>query len=253
MNKRSAEGLDKQEYTPYDEPPMKKAARAERKKLLEKKRRDDMNKGFDQLTALIMAIDPLTKAEANEPGRKDLFSNRTELVNRTVEVLSRIHRENEEKKTLLDKLSAPGIPTAPPAATKQLPDTIDIAHLRAKAELKKAALATQVRNVTNLSHDTDAHWYKQMTRYFLANGSNAADLSLRLAQSSAGLGLTAPASSLDSLLSSITSKQQQVNPSAVFLNARAKEEYSTILKAREALERERRQLNHLRHSLLRPL
>ena len=94
-----------------------KMSRSERKRHREKKRRSDVNKGFDELMTLLLEIDPSVRAEAEERARRgqwkgqlgaheDNLLSRVDLISRAVEVLRRIHRENEERKLLIASLTS---------------------------------------------------------------------------------------------------------------------------------------------------
>jgi hypothetical protein len=96
-----------------------KLSRSERKRHREKKRRSDVNKGFDELMTLLLEIDPTVRAEAEERARRgqwkgnlgaheDNLLSRVDLISRTVEVLRRIHRENEERKQIIASLTRSG-------------------------------------------------------------------------------------------------------------------------------------------------
>ena len=91
-------------------------SRSERKRDREKKRRGDVNRGLDELQALLFLIDPELKAEAEERRRKshnkpvhstepEPMISRVELINSAVTVLRRIHRENEERKVVISHLA----------------------------------------------------------------------------------------------------------------------------------------------------
>lgn len=95
---------------------LSKMSRSERKRHREKKRRSDVNKGFDDLMALLIDIDPGVRAEADERARRGQFKgsagalednllSRVDLISRTVEVLRRVHRENEENKLIIKHLT----------------------------------------------------------------------------------------------------------------------------------------------------
>jgi len=100
-------------------------SRSERKRYREKKRRSDVNKGFDDLMNLLVQVDPDVRAEADERARRgqwkggagggegafgagagpeDNLLSRVDLIARTVSVLGRLNRENEQRKLLIDKL-----------------------------------------------------------------------------------------------------------------------------------------------------
>ena len=94
-------------------------SRSECKRHREKMRRSDANKGFDELMTLLLDIDPSVRAEAEERARRgqwkgsfgahqDNVLSRVDLINRTVEVLDRLHRENEQRKQILSSLTQSG-------------------------------------------------------------------------------------------------------------------------------------------------
>jgi len=98
---------------------MARMTRSERKRHREKKRRSDVNKGFDELMTLLLEIDPRVRAEAEERARRgqwkgqlgaheDNLLSRVDLIGRTVEVLRRIHRENEERKLIIASFTRGG-------------------------------------------------------------------------------------------------------------------------------------------------
>lgn len=104
------EGLSREELA--------KMSRSERKRHREKKRRSDVNKGFDELTTLLLEIDPTVRAEAEERARRgqwkgnfgaqeDNLLSRVDLISRAVDVLRRVHSENEERKQIIASLSQP--------------------------------------------------------------------------------------------------------------------------------------------------
>jgi hypothetical protein len=90
-------------------------SRSERKRFREKKRRSDVNKGFEDLMNLLMEIDPEVRAVAEERarrgtwkgslgGQEDSIMSRVDLIGRAVAVLRRIHQENEQRKVLINHL-----------------------------------------------------------------------------------------------------------------------------------------------------
>jgi hypothetical protein len=95
---------------------LSKMTRSERKRHREKKRRNDVNKGFDDLMTLLLEIDPDVRLEAEERARRGQWKgsigaqeenllSRVDLISRTVQVLSRVHRENEERKLIIESLT----------------------------------------------------------------------------------------------------------------------------------------------------
>ena len=88
-------------------------SRSERKRHREKRRRNDVNKGFDDLMSLLLEIDPGVQAEAEERARRGQLKSghddnpllsRVDLISKTVEVLRRVNTENEERKVIIDEL-----------------------------------------------------------------------------------------------------------------------------------------------------
>jgi hypothetical protein len=115
--KRSRDiGDDEDYFSPED---LSKLSRSERKRHREKKRRSDVNKGFDDLMNLLVEIDPKVRIEAEERARRgqwkgsigaqeDNLLSRVDLITRTVDVLRRVHRENEERKVIIMELTRGG-------------------------------------------------------------------------------------------------------------------------------------------------
>lgn len=108
-------------------------SRSERKKFREKKRRSDVNKGFDELMSLLVRVDPAirTEMEEQERGKKNfnktshslegdnLALNRVDLISRTVTVIARMHRQNEDQKALIAELTQGGGRDSDAAAARQ--------------------------------------------------------------------------------------------------------------------------------------
>jgi hypothetical protein len=83
--------------------------RSERKRIREQKRRSETKRGFDELTGLLVEIDPEVRSMAEERSggggaHEDGALSRVDLIDRTVTVLRRIHRENEQSKALIDRM-----------------------------------------------------------------------------------------------------------------------------------------------------
>lgn len=89
-------------------------SRSERKRHREKKRRSDVNKGFDELMALLLEIDPEVRADAEERASKgqckrslgaheDNVLSRVDLIATAVRVLRRVHTENSKHKKMIDE------------------------------------------------------------------------------------------------------------------------------------------------------
>jgi hypothetical protein len=111
--KRSREPDGDESFTAED---LSKMSRSERKRHREKKRRSDVNKGFDDLMNLLIEIDPQVRTEAEERARRgqwkgnigaqeDNLLSRVDLITRTVEVLRRVHRENDQRKMIIAELN----------------------------------------------------------------------------------------------------------------------------------------------------
>lgn len=86
------------------------SSRAEIKCQTEKRRRRDMNKGFDDLMSTLVKIDPKIKAVAELQDITGLSSsssapNRVEVISGTAVVLDRIHKENEDRKVQIVELN----------------------------------------------------------------------------------------------------------------------------------------------------
>jgi hypothetical protein len=89
-------------------------SRPERKRYREKKRRSDVNKGFDELMNLLLEIDPEIRAEAEERARRgqwkgvssqeETILSRVDLISRTATVLRRLNGENEQCKAVISQL-----------------------------------------------------------------------------------------------------------------------------------------------------
>lgn len=115
--KRTRDEIDSMLDDGGDIDPSKMAtlSRSERKRYREKKRRSDVNKGFDDLMNLLIEIDPAVRAEAEERARRgqwkgtigaqeDNLLSRVDLISRSVQVLRRLHHENEQRKGIIDQL-----------------------------------------------------------------------------------------------------------------------------------------------------
>jgi hypothetical protein len=108
-------------------------SRSERKKFREKKRRSDVNKGFDELMSLLVKVDPTIKAEMEEQEKckknynkashssegENLALNRVDLISRTVTVIARMYRQNEDQKALIAELTQGGEADSDAAAARQ--------------------------------------------------------------------------------------------------------------------------------------
>lgn len=119
--KPADEGNDDAESPKNDEEEEQKGqkpgslSRSERKRDREKKRRDDLNKGYDRLQNLIFGIDPTVKVEAEEriqrsfrgPTETEEHSvfSRLELIQFAISTLERVNQENEERKMVIQHMA----------------------------------------------------------------------------------------------------------------------------------------------------
>jgi len=94
---------------------MASMSRSERKRHREKKRRSDVNKGFDELMGLLLDIDPEVRADAEDRAAKgqckrslgaheDNVLSRVDLISTAIRVLKRTHTENELHKKIIQDL-----------------------------------------------------------------------------------------------------------------------------------------------------
>jgi hypothetical protein len=107
---------DEDSLSPED---LSKLSRADRKRNREKKRRKNVNKGFDDLMNLLIEIDPKVRAEAEERARRGKWKGsigaqeenlltRADLITRSADVLRQVHRENEARKVIIMELTQGG-------------------------------------------------------------------------------------------------------------------------------------------------
>lgn len=93
--------------------------RSQRKCHRERRRRSEVNKGFDDLTSLLWEIDSTTmraeienraqrgKKQSNLP-KEDILLSRVDLINFTISLLRQLHTENEQRKEIIATLARPG-------------------------------------------------------------------------------------------------------------------------------------------------
>lgn len=92
-----------------EEPPNKKQrslASSEKKRLREKTRRSEMNDSLDALAELVYKIEPSLisgKSNALRDGLTNIF-NRSDLLQCSAQLLGRLHKENEERKVIIEDL-----------------------------------------------------------------------------------------------------------------------------------------------------
>jgi hypothetical protein len=109
----------------FDEEPSSEVyaqmSRSERKRYREKKRRSEVNKGFDDLLSVLLRVNPSLRAELEEgekctnsrrsqrsssiDGDHSLALNRVDLISRTIETLEMIYREKEESEARASEIS----------------------------------------------------------------------------------------------------------------------------------------------------
>ena len=82
--------------------------KSERKRKREQKRRTEVSRGLDSLADLVFRIDPSLKSSNGEVSSSSAgastVTNRVELINSAVRILSRLHMENEERKVIITDL-----------------------------------------------------------------------------------------------------------------------------------------------------
>jgi hypothetical protein len=79
--------------------------RTEKKAHREKRRRSEVNKGMEELSSLLLEIDPsIASSHSTSKGDGAGQMNRITLLNKTVEVLRSLHKENKKLKSKLKKL-----------------------------------------------------------------------------------------------------------------------------------------------------
>lgn len=96
--------------------------RSQRKCHRERRRRNEVNKGFDDLTSLLWDIDATNmsaeienrslrgKKQSNLP-TEDIILSRVDLINCTISLLRRLHAENEQRKDIISTLTRAGTST----------------------------------------------------------------------------------------------------------------------------------------------
>ena len=106
--------------------------RSQRKCHRERRRRSEVNKGFDDLTSLLWEIDATTlRAEIEnraQRGKKkstlpteDVILSRVDLINFSISLLRRLHSENEQRKEIITSLTRTGTSTFEPGVNLTLP------------------------------------------------------------------------------------------------------------------------------------
>jgi hypothetical protein len=162
-------------------------ARQEKKRNREQQRRNALNDGLDRLLELIFEIDPNLKAEAEIRARQSSYRgripsiehcllSRVEILDHGIMTLRRIHRENEDRKLALARMSkdnASPVPAAA-AATAQAPPNHLVNHL--------------VNPTITNTQDIQALQQQLHLRALLAASSPAAPPGLANLQASLGLG-----------------------------------------------------------------
>ena len=108
-HKASADRRDNSLLT--DREQLASMSRSERKKYREKKRREDVNKGCDELLAILTQVDETIREEIARRRRErktsgdvDVVMSRADLIHSATGVIRRLHQENETRKELIKKL-----------------------------------------------------------------------------------------------------------------------------------------------------
>jgi hypothetical protein len=112
--------------------------RSERKRQREKQRRSDLTSAFEELSELILKIEPgVLPVEQGKKKKKttdgsDALSSgmtRLDIVARTVEVVKTLHEENEKNKRLLEEMKRPGVQRDDKVRVLRPNETIDLKNL----------------------------------------------------------------------------------------------------------------------------
>ena len=93
--------------------------RSERKRQREKQRRTDLSNAFDELAAFIVQIEPEAGESEMDMKKKRKRSSadvgddaggitRLDLIGRALRIMKRLHRENEERKRMIDHMRERG-------------------------------------------------------------------------------------------------------------------------------------------------
>lgn len=130
--------------------------RSQRKCHRERRRRSEVNKGFDDLTSLLWDIDATTmrtevenraqrgKKQSNLP-TEDILLSRVDLINFTISLLRRLHGENEQRKEIITTLTRAGTGTLDAGVNLTLPN---LGNVTATHDTDRARLAaTEVRSL----------------------------------------------------------------------------------------------------------
>lgn len=202
--KRKAEAITEDEPTEQEVAAM---SRSERKRHREKKRRSDVNKGFDELMSLLLEIDPEVRADAEERASKgqckrslgaheENVLSRVDLIATAVRVLRRVHTENEKHKKMIEEfLKNKG--EAVPRAASLSSDSSNLNGLSAldrSSLLQGAGLGLGSSGAAGAGLDAAALRAKMLAGAGLRDYSTADLLALRAARQ------TAPSSSTDAAL-----------------------------------------------------
>ena len=140
-------------------------SRSEKKKHREQKRRKQVNKGLDELMALLVEIDPSIKSTDGDKSRQGQAKappdekhgdhpllNRVDLISRTVSVLDRLYRENKQQKLIIEQLSrVGGVIAAGGQSSSLAPQLGDTNQVRKRGLL--AAMLDQVSDASALFRD----------------------------------------------------------------------------------------------------
>jgi hypothetical protein len=107
------------EHDEHDTDAFAQMTRSQRKCQRERRRRSEVNKGFDDLTSLLWEVDSTTmraevesraqrgKKQSNVP-TEDILLSRVDLINFTISLIRRLHNENSQCKEIIATLTRPG-------------------------------------------------------------------------------------------------------------------------------------------------
>lgn len=134
--------------------------RSQRKCHRERRRRSEVNKGFDDLTSLLWDIDATTmraeienrslrgKKQSNLP-TEDIILSRVDLINCTISLLRRLHAENEQRKDIISTLTRSGTSSFDAGVNLTLPN---LGSVHTSLDNDRARLATTEVSLLHLCY-----------------------------------------------------------------------------------------------------
>ena len=131
--------------------------RSQRKCHRERRRRSEVNKGFDDLTSLLWDIDSKMmrteiesraqrgKKQSNLPS-EDIILSRVDLINFTITLLRRLHTENEQRKEIIATLTRTGTGAFDAGVNLTSPSLVNVTAASQDSETARIA-ASEVRSL----------------------------------------------------------------------------------------------------------